>query len=178
MGRAHLTPENRGSRFSVCSPWTCREAFMKMASPVEIHMGSKTDILAQEMLKGKALSPKTLREPRAEPSEMTGRTADANTASRQSWCLVLKLDHKRRLTPVELGSHLLSDPASLCPPEGRVRHRRAGSPSLRSCTSGGHGSGGKRRNLFLSSARELLGAPPKRQVKHCKNISVELPFSY
>lgn len=44
---------------------------MKMASPVEIHMGSKTDILAQEMLKGKALSPKTLREPRAEPSEMT-----------------------------------------------------------------------------------------------------------
>lgn len=95
---------------------------MKMASPVEIHMGSKTDILAQEMLKGKALSPKTLREPRAEPSEMTGRTADANTASRQSWCLVLKLDHERRLTPVELGSHLLSDPASLCPPEGRVRH--------------------------------------------------------
>lgn len=151
---------------------------MKMASPVEIHMGSKRYSCSGDAQRQSFKSQDPPRTQSRALRDDSGRTTDANTTSRQSWCLVLKLDHEQRLTPVELGSHLLSDPASLRPPEGRVRRRSAGSPSLRSCTSGGRGSAGKRRNLFLSSARELLGAPPQCQVKHCENISVELPFSY
>lgn len=42
--------------------------------------------------------------------------------------LVLKVDHERRLTPVELGSHLLSDPRVPAPARGRVRRDARAAP--------------------------------------------------
>ena len=67
---------------------------MKMASPVEIHMGRKTDTFAQEMLKGKALSPKTLR---AEPSEVSlgGPPPLTPTADKAGACCLDVRRHQR-----------------------------------------------------------------------------------
>ena len=114
-----------------------------MASPVEIHSGSETDALTQ-MLKGGALSPKTLgSEPGAEPSEANLGGRLTVTDSRQSWCLVLELGHKRRLTRVELGLHF-----SLAQRPGAHPRARPG-VDVRAAAPGGarrrgHGSAGKR----------------------------------
>lgn len=161
---------------------------MKMASPVEIHLGSETDALTQ-MLKGEALSPKTLRsEPGAEPlGGESGRTADSITDSIQSWCLlVLELDHKRRLTRVEpeLHSSLTQRPGAHPRPGQASTCRR---PLPEELDFRGHGSAGKRlpmndprpfpskvmsfpRKLetFSSHQRKLQGAPPKCQLNTVK----------